>query len=191
MKLDDLLQDAWCAETPAPESLEKLKARVRRRRRRQRLHRAAEIALTMLALGFFGHALMTAKAEPAHWLLLPFYAVFLPVVWMIVIRSRERMTPNASADTSTYARLRMAQLRTGLRDLRLARWVAWLLLAYALLACGGTWWLGDANWRSAAGWLLLVAAIWMLGTFGVNHRLHRRRVAEYRTMRRLITPAAR
>jgi len=191
MDFDNRVQNAWRTELPAAMPLEKLKARVSHRRRRQRLRRAIEIALTIVVVILFGRALLTAEIGPAHWLLLPFYAVFLPVAWLILARSRATTTPDASTDTSTYARLRMAQLRTSLRDLWLARWAAGLLLGYALLAWGGTWWLGDAEWRSATDWLLLFTLFWVLGTFVVNRRLRRRRVSEYRTMRRLITPPVR
>lgn len=191
MDFDDRLRDAWHTETPAPVLFENLKGRVLNRRRRKRLQRASEIALTILAVVIFGRAVVSAEAGPMHWLLLPFYAVFLPVVWMILARSRAGTAPDASANTSTYARLRMAQLRTSLRDLWLGRWAAGALLGYALVALGGAWWLGDTEWRSAAGRLLLIAMLWALGTFTINRRLRRRRVAEYRTMRRLIAPAAR
>ena len=92
---------------------------------------------------------------------------------------------DAAEPAGAYARIRLAQLRTGLRDLWLARATVWALLGYALLANAGALWLAGDAWRSAAWELLLVAAAWLVATLWVSRRLRRRWVREYRAVRRL------
>jgi hypothetical protein len=82
----------------------------------------------------------------------------------------------------------MAQLRTRLRDLWLARVAGWALLAYALTASAVAWVLGDAAWRAAGVSLSGAAMIWIFGTLWVSHRQRRSLLREYRAMRRLASP---
>jgi hypothetical protein len=186
MNFEDRLLDAWNATPPRDETLARLTARVARQRWYRRVWRTLEITLTLAAIVLFGHALVSGTAAPVHWLLLPFFAVFLPVAWSLTLQAPHRhRADDASEVASTYARLRMAQLRTGLRDLWLARRVAVGLVAYAGVACLAVWWLADASWRPAAGTLLLYSVAWLGGTYWLSRRWRGRWLREYRAMRRL------
>ena len=142
----------------------------------------------------FGRALLTPRSDRRTALLLPFYAVFLPAGLADPgPRSRATTTPDASTDTSTYARLRMAQLRTSLRDLWLARWAAGLLLGLrvARLRAGPGGWAMPNGGRPQIG-LLLFTLFWVLGHIRRRSQFcDGAECFEYRTMRRLITPAVR
>ncbi|NZA25456.1 hypothetical protein H0E84_03595 [Luteimonas sp. SJ-92] len=185
MNFDDLLKDAWQGQTHSA-AQQDLTRRVRRRQLRLRLLRAVEVALTVVALVVFGRALLSGRIEPAHWLLMPFFLAFLPVAWAIVLRAPRRHAPDATASASSYARLRLAQLRTGLRDLWLARTAAWLLLGYAVVANVGAWLLAGQPWRDAGLALLVAAVASLAATAWLNRRLRQRWLREYRAVRRLV-----
>lgn len=184
MNFDDLLKDAWQGESPSATPHD-ITGRVRRRQWRTRLYRVLEVALTLFAVGVFGQALASGRLTPAHWLLMPFYAAFLPIAWASILRAPRRLARDAVEPAGTYARIRLSQLRTGLRDLWLARIAAWALLGYALLANAGVWWLAGESWRSVAWVLLLVAVAWLGATAWLSRRLRRRWLREYRAVRRL------
>jgi hypothetical protein len=185
MKFDDLLKDAWRGQTHA--AMEKdLTRRVRRRQQRMRLLRSLELALTVIALLVFGQALLSGRIDPAHWLLMPFFGVFLPFAWIVVLRAPRRHVTDATGSASTYARLRLAQLRTGLRDLWLTRTAAWLLLAYAGVANAGVWLFAGEVWRGAGLALLAMAVAYLGMTVWLSRDLRQRWLREYRAVRRLI-----
>ncbi|WP_132998804.1 hypothetical protein [Luteimonas arsenica] len=182
MNFDELLKDAWQGETHSTDHRE-LTRRIRRRQWRLRLLRAVEVALTVMAVLVFGRALLSGRLDPAHWLLMPFFVVFLPMAWATVQRAPRQ---HATASTSSYARLRLAQLRAGLRDLWLARTTAWWLLGYAVVANVGVWLLAGGPWREA-GLALLVVAVASVGvTAWVNRTLRQRWLREYRAVKRLV-----
>lgn len=185
MNFDDLLKEAWQGQAPAPPPHD-ITGRVRRRQWRMRLYRMLEVVVTLLALAVFGRALASDNLTPSHWLLMPFYVVFLPIAWANILRAPRRPARDVAEPAGAYARIRLAQLRTGLRDLWLARATAWALLGYALLTNAGTWWLAGDAWRSAAWVLLLVAATWLIATLWVSRRLRQRWLLEYRAVRRLV-----
>ncbi|KAB8198384.1 hypothetical protein FKV24_002305 [Lysobacter maris] len=187
MNFDDELKGAWQGEIAQPPS-RRMSDQVRRHRRRHRLLRGLEVVLTCAAVAVFGHALMSRTAGPNHWLLMPFFMVFLPVVWSVVLRAPGRHRGDASEPPQVYARLRLAQLRTDLRDLWLARRAAVVLLAYALVALAGAWLFGDGDWRTASTHLLVYAVGWWLATFAWCRHLRRRRLREYRSTRRMLGP---
>jgi len=186
MNLEDQLHRAWQAETGGRPDLAGLTARVRRQQRRRLLQRVVEAMLTVAAVAVFAHALIGQSMAPAHWLLLPFFAVFLPTAWLLALRGPRPDAETAIAPTEVYARIRLAQLKTSLRDLRLARHAAQGLIVYALLAGLGAWVLGDAPWRTAALWLLIYAVAWLAATRLLTHRLGRRRHDEIRNLRGLL-----
>ena len=181
---DDILKEAWKGEARQATRHE-LDRRVRRQRARQRLLRALEVALTLLAVLVFGHALASGNAGPSHWLLLPFYLVFLPGAWLFILRGPRRAASGLAESAHDYARLRMAQLRTGLRDLWLARVAAWSLLGYSVAANVGTWLHGDADWQSAALVLFGLSLAWALGIAGYGSHRRRALLREYRALRSL------
>lgn len=184
MNFDDRLKAAWQGGVPHA-SQAQLTARVRRHRQRHRLQRAGEVALTCVAVVVFGYALLSGSAGPAHWLLLPFFLVYLPVVWAIVLRKPGQRGEDASEPPQVYARIRLSQLRASLRDLWLMRRVMLLLLAYAVLANAAVFLLGDADWRGTAMTLLAYALACVGVTWLASHRLRRRRLREYRSTRRM------
>lgn len=184
MSFDDILKDAWKGEGRHAAHVD-LSSRVRRKRRRHRLLRALEVALTLVAVLVFGHALASGRAGPSHWLLLPFYLVFLPAAWAFILRAPRRSAGNAAESVQSYATLRIAQLRTGLRDLWLARVAAWSLLAYAVAASAGVWALGDAAWRASGLTLLGASLAWSAGVSWFGRRWRRAWLREYRSMRGL------
>lgn len=186
MEFEDRLRDAWQVQTRSAMTLEKLDAAVARQRRRRAWHRALEVVLSLAAILVFGHALLSGAMAPAHWLLLPFFAVFLPTAWVMAMRAPRVRADDASEAASTYARLRMAQIRTSLRDLWMARRSALALAIYAWVTWLAVWIFADVSWRSAAATLLAYAMAWLVGTFWLSRRLGPRRLREYRALRRLI-----
>lgn len=184
---DGLMQAAWRQERP-PQDGTALAARVRRHRWRHRLWRGLEIALTLFAVVLLGRLLSGDGAAPAHWLVLPFFAVYLPAAWLLLLRAPRPQAVDAAQDVRTYAHVRLSQLRTGLRDLWLARIAALSLLAYAIVAASGAFAFGDAAWRAPALRLLAYAVLWTLATFWLSRRRRRRRLREYRALRRLARP---
>ncbi|AKC86582.1 hypothetical protein [Pseudoxanthomonas suwonensis] len=184
MNFDDILKDAWRGESRHAASVD-LSRRVRRQRRRHRLLRALEVALTLMAVLVFGHALASGRIGPPHWLLLPFYLVFLPVAWAFILRTPRRFGGDVAENVQSYAKLRIAQLRTGLRDLWLARVTAWSLLAYAIAANVGVWTLGDADWRAAGLTLLGFSLAWIIGMSWFGRWRRRALLREYRSMKSL------
>jgi len=186
MNLEQQMHRAWQAESGGRPDLDDLTARVRRQQRRRLWQRVVEALLSLAAVAIFAHALLAQAMGPAHWLLLPFFAVFLPTAWLLTLRGPRPDAETAIAPTEVYARIRLAQLNTSLRDLRLARHAAQGLIVYALLAGLGAWALGDAPWREAALWLLIYAAAWLVATLWLTHRLGRRRHDEICNLRGLI-----
>lgn len=184
MDIDERLQAAWREAAPAGMNLAELRRRVAQQRRRRRLLRAQEFLLTLVALGVFGHALLFGAMGPTHWLLLPFFAVFLPTAWLVALRVPRARAADLTAPMDRYVELRLKQLRTGLRDLWLARRAAVALVAYAAAAFVGAWLLGDGRWRAAAVALLAYSLFWLLGTMWVGRRLNRQWLSEYRAIRR-------
>lgn len=185
MNFDEVLKDAWRGQTHSAKQQD-LTRRVRRRQLRLRLQRAVEVALTVVAVLVFGQALLSGRVAPSHWLLMPFFVVFLPMAWFILLRAPRRHALDATESASIYARLCLAQLRTGLRDLWLARTTAWFLLGYAVVANAGVWLLVGESSRNA-GLVLLVMAVASLGTTAwLSRRLRQRWLREFRVVQRLI-----
>lgn len=180
---DDILKDAWKGEVP-PATHVALDRRVRRQRLLHRLQRSVEVALTLAAVLVFGHALVSGRIGPTHWLMLPFYVVFLPVAWTVIL-GRSRGGGGAAADVQSYAQLRLVQLRTGLHDLWLARVTARSLLAYAIVVAAGTWALADAGWRDAALALLGASVAWRMAVYWLGRARCRALLREYRAMKGL------
>lgn len=185
MNFDDQLSQAFKGEAP-PKASPDLARRVRQRHWRHRALRVLEVVLTLAAVAVFVPALVSGGMTPTHWLLMPFYAVFLPTVWIIALRKPGRRGEELTQSAGVYAHLRMAQLRTGLRDLWLARATAWALLGYSLLANAAIWLLGATHWRVDGLVLLLVALGWLAGTLWLSATLRQRRLREYRAVRRLV-----
>ncbi len=186
MKIEDQLRTAWNAESGDHLDLASLTTKVRRHRHRRYWQRAIEVVLSVFAIALFANALISQAMGPPHWLLLPYFAFFLPTAWLLVLRSPRPNTEDASAPTTVYAQLRLVQLKTSLRDLWFARCSAQGLLLYSVLACVGTWLFGDALWRETALWLLVFALAWLATTLLLARRLGRDRQREYRNLRDVL-----
>lgn len=183
---DQWLDSAW-QQAPVHDDGAAVIARVERHRRRSRWRRGLEVALSLLAIGMLLQPLWGAPTSPAYWLVMPFFVIYLPLIWLLLLRARgARPTArDASRDTRTYAYLRLSQLRVALRELWLARAAVLALIIYALVAMAAVLWLGDADWRASAARLLAYAALWTVVTFALSRRHRRRYLREYRTLRRL------
>lgn len=186
MNIEDQLRAAWNAESGEHLDLASLTATVRRHRRRRYWQRAMEVVLTIIAIVLFAHALIWQEMGPSHWLLLPFFAVFLPTAWILVLRGPRPDFEEATAATTVYAQLRLVQLKTSLKDLKFARRSAQGLAIYSVLTCVGAWLFGDALWRETALWLLAFALTWLIATLLLSSRLGRDRQREYRNLRVLL-----
>ena len=184
MNFEDQLAQAFKGEAP-PAAAPDLAQRVRQRHWRHRALRVMEVVLTLAAVAVFVPALVRGEMTPTHWLLMPFYAVFLPTVWLVALRTPRRRAGELTQSAGVYAHLRMAQLRTGLRDLWMARAAAWALLGYSLLANLGIWLMGATHWRVDGLVLLLVALAWLAGTRWLSAARRQRWLREYRAVRRL------
>ncbi|NYZ62462.1 hypothetical protein [Luteimonas deserti] len=188
-EFDDLVRSAWQTAQPLSDP-PALAARVRRHRRQRLLWRGVEIALTLAAIAILARPLLGAAATPAYWLVMPFYVVYLPAVWWLVVRNARPSPADATRDVRTYAHIRLSQLRASLREMRLARLATVALLGYAGLAATGAFVWGGAAWREAATTLLAAACACALATWWLSRGLGRRRLREYRAMRRLAGRAA-
>lgn len=184
MDADDRLRALWLGQSlPALEPAQLL-AQVRRYQWRLRLKRALELAITLAALLWFALVPLWRAYTPVEWLQLPFFGVFLPVVWSINLRRRHTWQL-ASESSRVYAGLRLVQLRDSLRELRLADGGALALLTYAVAVQTLTALRGHDAWFDAATALVVASLLWTLvGRLYVNAaraRCHR----EYRNLRRL------
>jgi hypothetical protein len=185
MNIDEQLSRCWQAETRTVTTTE-LTTRINRQRLRIYAQRSLEVLLTLLAVLVFGQALISRSLDPAHWLLLPFFAVFLPLAWTVILRAPRRARRDLTEATSIYARLRLAQLRTNLRELWLARVTARALVAYAIIANILVWVAANKSWYPAAWTLLAYALIWAVGTWWLVRRMRRAWLREYRAVARLL-----
>ncbi len=184
MDVDERLRTLWQQQQPPPAVLHDLAARVTRQRPAVTAGRAPEVLLTLAAVGVFVWPLWTGDMSPEHWLLMPFFAVFLVVSWTVLLRQRPGAPLVASESAAVYARLRQLQLRDSLRNLLLAERSAIALLVYAVAAFAGAFWLGDA-WHNAAATLLAYSGLWYLGTRWLTRRKRRAMLREYRALRRM------
>jgi hypothetical protein len=185
MDADERLRALWQGQPLPRVAAQELFAQVRRHRRWLLLQRALEVALTLAAVGWFATAAWLRPYAPVEWLLLPYFSVFLVVVWAFNLRRRH---PHAAAaeNTQVYADLRLRQLRARLRELRLTRCCADALVVYALAALTATALWADRQWFDAARDLAVAAALWWLLSGIYLRRVHARARREYRAMKRLL-----
>lgn len=184
MDADDRLRALWQGQSLPVLAPTQLLAQMRRYQWRLRLRRALELAITLAALLWFALVPLWRAYTPLEWLQLPFFSVFLPVVWSINLRRRHNW-PLANENSRVYAGLRLAQLRNSLRELRLADSGALALLIYAVAVQTLTALRGRDAWFDAATTLVVAALLWALASRlyvkAVRARCHR----EYRNLRRL------
>lgn len=185
MDIDTRLQQLWQQQQP-PEALsQQLLLRVQRQQRLMQAWRVSELLLSVGVTGWFAHLLWTQSLLPRHWLLLPFFSVFLVVSWAVVLRQPRVSLTAACATAAAYAAARQRQLRAFLSDLKLAERSANGLLFYAGVVLAGSMLFGDGSWQGAALDLLVYAALWFAGTHWLVRRKRRRALKEYRSLGRI------
>ena len=185
MDTDEHLRALWQRQQPPQAVVRDLLGRVTRHRRAVFTRRALEVMLTLAAVAWFAWSTWTGDLSPRHWLLMPFFSVFLIVAWTVVLRQRLGAQAAVSESVAIYAKVRQLQLRDSLRNLTLAQRSAIALLGYATAALIGAWLFGDAAWRNAASVLLAYSALWYLGTRWLVRRKRRVVRREYRAMSRI------
>jgi hypothetical protein len=183
-EFDKLMESAWQTARP-PADAAALAASVHRTRWHQRLRRCLEIVLTLVGIALLTRPLFGGATTPAYWLVMPFFVAYLPTVWWLLLRQTQPSPADAAQNVSSYAHTRLTQLRAGLRDLRIARVAAFVLLAYASVAAISAFVAGDPAWQAPARNLLACAGFCVLGTLWLSRWQGRGRLREYRAMRRL------
>lgn len=183
-EFDKLMQSAWQTARP-PADAAALAASVHRTRWHQRLRRCLEIALTLAGITLLARPLFGAATTPAYWLVMPFFVAYLPTVWWLLLRNTQPSPADAAQSVRTYAHTRLTQLRASLRELRIARIAAIALLAYAIVATISAFVSGGSAWQAPARDLLAYAGGCALATLWLSRWQGRRRLREYRAMRRL------
>lgn len=183
-EFDKLMQSAWQTARP-PADAAALAASVRRTRWHRRLRRCLEVVLTLAGITLLARPLFGGATTPAYWLVMPFFVAYLPTVWWLLLRDTQPSPADAAQSVRIYAQTRLTQLRAGLRELRIARIAAIGLLAYATVAAISAFAMGDPAWQAPARDLLAYAAVCALGTLWLSRWQGRRRLGEYRAMRRL------
>ena len=189
MDIDARLQQLWQQQQPPHALSQQLLDRVRRQQRWMHLWRALELLLSVAVLGWFAHLFWTQALSPRHWLLLPFFSVFLVANWAVVLRHSLRSRTAVLADAAAYAGRRQLQLRQSLVGYKLASHSAAGLLVYAALAFVASALMGEDSWRQAALILLAYATLWFFGTRWLVQRKRRSALREYRAMRRISSAA--
>ena len=135
--------------------------------------RLLEVALTVFAVVVFVPPLIAGSASAAHWLLLPYFAAFLPWVWWRTLRDVDQRLIICSEPSNDYVRLRLRQIDAAVTRLGLYRRVALALLAYACAVLTTALVLLDAEWHRASLSLMIWAVMWWLGTRTITHKRRR------------------
>lgn len=184
---DAIMRSAWRRERPHAGLAATLPAQIRRHRLRHRLLRGMEVALTAAAIAMVVPLLSGSAVTPNHWLVLPFFAVYLPAAWWLLLRATPGRSADARLDVRSYAHVRISQLRRALHALWFARRGALALMAYAVIALAATLVLarGELAWIAPAATLLAYALAWAAATHWLSGRKQRRYLREYRVMRQL------
>lgn len=160
---DDPLRAAWLGQAAPPAMPPDLAGRLDGHRRRRLALRALEALVSVGAIAGFAASALGGGFTPIDWLLLPFFAAYLPLVWWAVLRDDGREA-HVLGDSRRYAAERLAQLRRSMHEAWLARRATDALLAYALLALAVV---ALAGWRVAlddACWVLGMAVLAWIGT---------------------------
>lgn len=186
MNIDDYdLEALWQRQQPPRALTQAIRTTVERHRRTIALRRWTELALTIAGVAVLAWPSGADGLSPRQWLLIPFFAVYLPLGWAIVLRQRQVARHLVTERVAAYVHLRQRQLRHVLCNLCLADRAAGALLAYAVLASAVTILGGTAAWRDAAGTLLVWSVLWYAGTRWLTSRRRRKALREYRALLRL------
>lgn len=186
MKVDDeALQALWQRQQPPSQLADGVAARIVRHRRAERVRRAVEVILTVAGVALLTWPAADGGLSAAQWLLIPFFAVFLVVSWVVVLRKTPEQQVAAREPVSVYARIRKVQLHGRLRHLKLAAASAFALLAYATASLVLSYLLGTTEWQAAAVRLAAWATLWAIGTWWLARRHRAAVLSEYRRMTRI------
>ena len=185
MDIDESLREVWQRQQPSQMLSHQLFDSVKRHRRAVILQRVVEVLMTLAAVAVLGWPLWTGNLAPVHWLLIPFFTVFLIVSWTLVLRQRRSANLEVSENVAAFAKQRKLQLLDSLKDLKFSQISAIALLIYAAVAFLGAHWLGGADWQFSANFLLLYSTGCYLGTRPLVRRKRRRLWREYRAVRRI------
>ncbi len=151
----------------------------------RRAQRGLEVGVTLVAIVVLARPLFGGQVSPAYWLVMPFFAAYLPIAWWLLLRPPRQSAADAAQDGRTYANVRLSQLRGALRELWIARAATGVLAAYAMAAAVVAFLWGSAAWQAAAGSLLLYATACLLVSWGLSRWRGRRHRREYRRLLRL------
>ncbi|MFZ5656288.1 MAG: hypothetical protein ACOY37_04395 [Pseudomonadota bacterium] len=186
MDIDEqALQALWQRQQPPPRLAADLARRVDQHRRRAKVHRAAEAVITAAGAALLIWPGDDGSLSPSQWLLIPFFAVFVTVSWMVILGRKRRLLAAAHEPVSRYAQARKAQLRDGMRHLKLATAASLVLLAYATAALLVSQAAGAGDWRDAAASVVAWAGVWTVGTFLLARAKGNAIRKEYRQIGRL------
>lgn len=185
MDIDEPLRELWQRQQPPQADAHYLFERVRRQRRAVIVRRTVEVALTLMAVAVLGWPMWNGNLEPAHWLLIPFFSVFLIVIWTILLKQQLGRKPAVSESAAVFARQRKRQLLDSLKNLSLAERGALALFIYAAVAFAGGYLLGDSAWKFATSFLLAYSGCWYFATRWLVPRKRRALWREYRAVRRM------
>lgn len=185
MDNDEALRELWQRQKPSRALTDGLFNRVKRHRRALMAQRGLEVAMTLAAVAVLGWPVWTGDAAPVHWLLIPFFSVFLIVSWTVALSQGLGANPALSENAATFANQRKQQVLRALKNLKLTERSVIALLVYAAAALIGGLLLGDSSWKYSASFLLAYSAAcyffarWLVG------RKRRAYWREYRALRRI------
>lgn len=186
MDIDEkALQALWQRQQPPPPLAAKLANRVDRHRRLAKIHRAAEAVITVAGAALLIWPGGDGNLSPSQWLLIPFFAVFVTVSWLVILGRKRRLSAAAHEPVSLYAQARKAQLRDSRRHLKLAVAGSFVLLAYSTAALVFSLAAGADEWRDAAAGAAAWAALWTAGSFLLVRAKGKALRREYRQVGRL------
>lgn len=182
---DDALRALWQRQQPPSGLADAMARKVQRHRRVEKMQRVIEVALTVAGVALLTWPVVDGTLSPGHWLLIPFFSVFLVASWTTLLRQQADQRIAAREPVSVYASIRKLQLRNRLRNLKLASVSALALSGYALITLIACYLAGTAEWQHAALRLVAWAIVWMAGTWWLVRRQRRAIRREYRRIARL------
>ena len=186
MNIDEqALRAVWQRQQPPQRLAQELAKRVELHRRRARIHRAAEVAITLAGVALLAWPGHDGKLSPSQWLLIPFFVVFIAVGWTIVLSNKQRVIAAGLEPVAMYAHVRKVQLRDTARNLKVANAASVALLGYSAAALLLSIATGESAWRDAAAGVVAWAAVWTVGTFLLARARIKAIRREYRQIGRL------
>lgn len=182
---DGALRALWQRQQPPSHLADEMARKIRRHRLAAKVTGAVEIVLTIAAVALLAWPDADGRLSPDQWLLIPFFSVFLVIIWTARLRQRDDQRVAAHEPVAVYAAIRKLQLRNRLWHLKQASLSALALAGYAIVSLVACHVVGTPEWRDAALHLAASAAGWVLGTWWL---VRRQRVAirqEYGRIARL------